>query len=61
MKTKKMGKKLNLNKITINTMDNEQLNHVGGGLGFTQKHTCDKLVCGPTEYAYCTLIPLCVP
>lgn len=66
MKTKKMGKKLSLNKTTISTLANNQLNLVKGGqLIFesenmcldTVYHTC-VMSCSPNN---CTAQTICIP
>lgn len=66
MKTKKMEKKLVLNKTTITTVNNEIMKEVNGGAHFTLGDcfpsgpsycfaTCENNGCGDTDFIECTM------
>lgn len=66
MKTKRLVKKLRLNKHTVSLLDNKDMNGVQGGtLGPTEWmcdetwETCDPKRCGWTAAATCTCVVTC--
>jgi natural product precursor len=64
MKTKKMSKRLSLNKKTITDLNDSELNSVRGGIdtGYSCPGHCDTIEsCGPTQCPAClttTLYPV---